>query len=141
LSQEHANEWLNGAMDEDKGENAHSVFRAKATLICTYDVNQKLVCYYNRYGLRSMIHATTDIINVELKIPKRLYGFGALNTLIDDALFAQNVPRGTFSLYALRLPEDLTIVQVARLYTPRKCRNSHCSWLPEASSDCLRAYR
>ena len=41
-----------------------------------------------------------QIINVEVKIPKGLYGFGALNTLIDDALFAQNVPRGTFSLYA-----------------------------------------
>jgi hypothetical protein len=41
-----------------------------------------------------------QIINVEVKIPKGLYGYGALNTLIDDALFAQNVPRGTFSLYA-----------------------------------------
>ena len=42
----------------------------------------------------------SQVINVEVKIPKGLFGYGALNTLIDDALFAQNVPRGTFSLYA-----------------------------------------
>ena len=48
----------------------------------------------------SNVSATTQVINVEVKIAKGLYGYGALNTLIDDALFAQNVPRGTFSLYA-----------------------------------------
>ncbi len=38
--------------------------------------------------------------DVEVKIPRGLYGFGALNTLIDDALTAAALPRGSFSLYA-----------------------------------------
>ena len=54
FSKEHVNECLNELVDEDKDENAHdSVFRAKATLMCSYNVNQKLVSYYSRYGLRS----------------------------------------------------------------------------------------
>ena len=38
--------------------------------------------------------------DVEVKIPKGLYGYGALNTLIDAALVAQNIPKGTFTFYA-----------------------------------------
>ena len=38
--------------------------------------------------------------DVEVKIPKGLYGYGALNTLIDRALLAQNIPKGKFAFYA-----------------------------------------
>ena len=43
---------------------------------------------------------TITMYDVEVHIPKGLYGYGALNTLIDTALVSQSIPKGTFSFYA-----------------------------------------
>ena len=48
--------------------------------------------------------------DVEVKIPKGLYGYGAINSLIDHALVLQSVPKGTFSLSADYATQKLSFV-------------------------------
>ena len=56
--------------------------------------------YFQNASTDSTGKTLAAVYNVEVKIPKGLYGYGALNSLIDTALVRQNVPKGTFSFYA-----------------------------------------
>ena len=50
------------------------------------------------------------LYDVEVKIPKGLYGYSAINTLIDAALVLKNVPKGTFTLRADYATQKLSFV-------------------------------
>ena len=56
--------------------------------------------YFQRTATDTFGNSLAAVYNVEVKIPKGLYGYNALNSLIDTALANQNIPKGTFSLYA-----------------------------------------
>ena len=56
--------------------------------------------YFQRTSSDTFGNSLAAVYSVEVKIPKGLYGYNALNSLIDTALVNQNIPKGTFSLYA-----------------------------------------
>ena len=65
---------------------------------------------YLTFAVPSTDTGTTTNYSVEVKIPKGLYGYQTLNTLIDAALSAQNIPKATFRLYADYATQKLALV-------------------------------